>query len=105
MPDLLAAAVEVLRATDAVRDARNGVAHPGEPHDRVLHIDPCTDLAGVAHVYETTSDCSACGGRQYGTEEDLNMALGDLREAVGQVRKPWEARTQEQWDAAVAAVR
>jgi hypothetical protein len=86
---LRAAAIEVLRATDAYRDAVNGVGHKGEPHDRMLHFDPCTADPTV-HLYDLSGDCANCGGAQYGTEDELHRAIGDLREAVGQDRYPWE---------------
>ena len=88
------AAHRVIRATEANRDAINGVGHPG-PHDRMLHFDPCTNLPGVEHVYDITSDCAQCGGRQYGTEDELNGAMGDLREACGYARRPWEYERPE----------
>jgi hypothetical protein len=83
------AALEVLRATDAYRDALNGQGHAG-PHDRYIHFDPCTDLPGVEHVYDITGDCSACGGSQYGTEDDLQRAIVRLRLVVGEPLQPWE---------------
>jgi hypothetical protein len=85
------AAQAVLDAQDAYRDALNGGGHDG-PHDTALHIDPCTDLPGVEHIYDLTGDCSKCGGAQYGTEDDLAGAYGDLREALGQPRLTWERR-------------
>jgi hypothetical protein len=89
MTELREAAERVIRATEANRDAINGVGHP-EPHDRMLHFEPCTDLPGVEHVYEVTHDCAACGGWQYGTEDELHAAMGDLRAACGYERRPWE---------------
>lgn len=77
------AAENVLRATDALRDAINGHGHPGEPHDEVLAI-PDSIFHGPS------LDCAACGGAQVGCEDDLNTARGDLREALGHERKPWE---------------
>lgn len=85
---LLASARAVLRAVDAHRDAVNGLAHPDEPHDRWLW----QPSAGDVQIYSSVGDCAACGGAQYGTEDDLNMAHGDLREAVGETRLPWEVR-------------
>ena len=98
MTDLRQAAEAVLRAVDAHRDAVNGQGHPGKPHDDALRMpgQPFHDLTG---------DCSACGGAQYGWETELNAAHGDLREAVGQERKPWETTTKEQHDRAMAVVR
>ena len=84
---LHAAAVEVLRATDAVTAARNGDGHPGD-HDHV--IGDITYGEGRDHPCSLVSDCAACGGAQYGTEDDLNRAIGALRAAVGQEPKPWE---------------
>jgi hypothetical protein len=80
------AATEVLRAADALRDARNGEGHPGEPHDKLLHMQPF----GEVEVFDLVDDCSACGGAQYGTEYELYRAYGDLREALGQPRMAWE---------------
>jgi hypothetical protein len=91
MSDLMTAARAFVAADEAVRDAINGGGHPGE-HDRLLHFEPCNFLSGVAHVYDLSGDCSACGGAQYGTEADRNLAMGDLREALGMERRPWEVR-------------
>lgn len=88
MTTLRAAATEVLRAADAYRDTLNGLGHPGEPHDRVLHAA----MARGVEVFDLVGDCSACGGRQYGTEYELQGAYGGLREALGQPRLPWEER-------------
>ena len=87
---LTTAATEVLRCYDAWVEAVNGNGHPGESHDRAIHIDPCTNLPGVEHVYSTSTDCAACGGAEYGTEDDLHTAYAHLRDALGQPRKPWE---------------
>ncbi len=83
------AAERVIRATDANRDAINGGGHDG-PHDKVLHIDPCINFPGVEHVYDLIGDCAQCGGAQYGTEDELHGAIGDLRAALGYERKPWQ---------------
>ena len=90
-PNLRKAAENVLRAVDTYRDAVNGEGHGDEDHDRYLHMDPCTSLRGVQHVYDPVGDCSACGGAQYGTDAELQHAYGALRVAVGQKPKPWEA--------------
>lgn len=81
-----AAARAVLRAVDARRDALNGLGHPGEDHDRMLWHPSGGDYA----IYSTVGDCAACGGADYGTDDALNVAYGDLREAVGEQRLPWE---------------
>ena len=83
------AARTLVEAAEAVRDAINGVGHPGTPHDRYIHMDPCTSDPGI-HVYSTSSDCAACGGAEYGTEDTYSQALGDLRAALGMERRPWE---------------
>lgn len=81
------AAVAVLAATDALRDAGNGHGHPGEAHDHVLG-----DLLSRPHrVCDPIADCAACGGAEYGAEDHLHRAIGRLRLAVGQEPKPWEA--------------
>jgi hypothetical protein len=86
---LRAAALEVLRATDANRDALNGEGHSGL-HNQDIHFDPCTDLSGVAHIYDITGDCSACGGAQYGSDDDLQRAIVRLRLVLGEPLQPWE---------------
>ena len=78
----------MLNAVDANRDAINGQGHEGS-HDRAVHMDPCTSIPDL-HIYDTFGDCAACGGAQYGTEDTLSQAYGDLRAALGQPRKPWE---------------
>jgi hypothetical protein len=77
------AAQSVLDAERADRDARNGLGHPGHPHDRVLAL-PGQMFSSPA------TDCAACGGAEYGTDDALRRAFGDLREALGQERLPWE---------------
>jgi hypothetical protein len=94
MTELRAAAERVIRATEAVRDAINGQGHEG-PHDKMLHFDPCTNLPDVAHVYDLTGDCAMCGSMQYGAEDELHGAIGDLREALGYARRPWEYERPE----------
>lgn len=84
------AAEEVLRCVDAYRDAQNGLGHEGTPHDRDIHIDPCTNLSYVEHIYDITGDCAGCGGAQYGTEYQLQQAYGQLRRALGQEPMAWE---------------
>ena len=86
MPDLTtltAAAEEVLRATDALTDACNGLGHPGEAHDDVLRM-------GGPIASQVWGDCAGCGGAQYDAEDDLHRAIGALRLALGQEPKPWE---------------
>ena len=85
------AARRVLRAVDANRDAINGQGHPGEGHDRMLW----SSLGGDIEVYSTVDDCAACGGAQYGTEDELQAAHGDLRAALGMERLPWEYERPE----------
>lgn len=87
--NLRCAAQAVLNAQAAYRDALNGIGHEGEPHDRSIHMDPCTSDRGV-HVYSPSNDCAACGGAEYGTEDSLTHAYGDLRVALGGERLPWE---------------
>lgn len=85
MSALEVAATEVLRATDALREADNGNGHPGEAHDHVLG-----DLLRAPHSCDTVSCCSACGGARYGAEDAVLRAIGALRVALGQEPKPWE---------------
>ena len=85
------AAWRVLAALQHNRDAINGATHPGEPHDKVLHFDPCTNQPGVAHVYDLVGDCAACGGAQYGADDLQNAAEGDLRAALGLERYGWQS--------------
>lgn len=80
------AALAVLLAEDAVRDAMNGYGHPGEEHDHVLG-----DLDGDRHpVCSTVDDCAACGGAQYGAEDARNIATAALRVALGREPMPFE---------------
>ena len=83
MNGLRTAAANVLRLEDAHRDAVNGQGHPGEDHDDVLG-----DRLGT--VSSLVGDCAGCAAAQYGIEDEQNRAWGDLREALGQERKPWE---------------
>ena len=85
----------MLRAVDANRDAINGLGHSGEPHDRMLHFEPCCAGAPAMHVYSTSAGCAACGGAQYGTGDELNAAHGDLRAALAMERLPWEYERPE----------
>lgn len=93
------AAREVLRTTDAYRDAQNGMAHPAEKHDRDLRR-----LVGAPdfEVYDLIGDCSACAGSQYGTEFELQQAIVGLRLALGEPLLPFE---EEHRPAALAALR
>jgi len=84
------AAWHVLAALEHKRDAINGNTHPGEPHDNVLHFEPCTNLPGVAHAYDLVGDCARCGGAQYGADDLENAAWGDLRAALGLPRYQWQ---------------
>ena len=88
------AAIAVVMAQEKLRNAINGVGHPGEDHDDVLHnvACACTTILGDVEVREVTSDCAACGGSQYGAEDTLNRAYGDLRAALGLPVRPWESR-------------
>lgn len=85
-PRLRQAAAAVIRATDAHRDALNGLGHEGVPHDRYLAQPPVNGF----EIRDLVGDCAACGGAQYGTEDDLQGAVADLRAALGEERKPWE---------------
>ena len=90
-PDALREAAErVIRAVDAYRDAVNGLGHASEPHDQVIHMEPCCAGSPEMHVYSNSTDCAACGGSEYGTEAELMTAHGDLRVALGGSRLPWE---------------
>ena len=87
--NLETAAKAVLRSVDAYRDAVNGLGHPSEPHDQMLWHP----TGGDFEIYSPVGDCAACGGQQYGAEDALNRAHGDLREALGEPRLPWEGAT------------
>lgn len=89
MSDLETAARALVAAQEAVRVAINGDGHPGTPHDRAIHMDPCTADPDI-HVYSPSSDCAACGGAGYGSDDQLNGAMGDLRRALGMEVRPWE---------------
>lgn len=78
-----AAAVAVVEAHEAVRDALNGEGHPDEPHDEVLHIPG-------SPVYGPSIDCASCGDASYGAEDDEHRAFGWLRSALGMEVRPWE---------------
>lgn len=91
MSALEQAARRVIRAVDANRDARNGAGHPGEPHD----WDLWESMGGEVEVYNTVGDCAACGGAQYGTDDEMNGAIGDLRAALDMERLPWEYERPE----------
>jgi hypothetical protein len=95
---LVAAATAVVSTTDEYRDAVNGVGHEGEPHDQLL-------CAPGEVWHEQTGHCALCGGKQYGTEDSLDKAMGDLRAALGMTKKPWETRTTAEFDAALATAR
>lgn len=83
-------ALAVVLAQEKVRDSINGGGHPGADHDAWLR-EPRDPNAAV-HIYDTVGDCAACGGSQYGAEYELNIAFGDLREALGMERRAWEER-------------
>lgn len=83
------AARYVVLASEAVRDACNGYGHSGRDHDRMLHF--ASD--GPVQIYDQVGDCAGCGGAEYGAEDTLNAAMGDLREALGMKRRPWEEGT------------
>ena len=85
---LESAARAVVVATDALRDAMNGQGHPGVEHDQVFHRPPADGDA--FEVFSDSTDCCACAGSCYGSDINLSMAIGDLREALGQERQPWE---------------
>lgn len=85
--DLIRAAEALLRAEDAVRDAINGLGHPGTLHDDALWMGPT--ISGVS-IRDAVADCAACGGAQYGADEERNIALGNLRVALGRKPLPWE---------------
>jgi hypothetical protein len=90
-PDLRTAALAVIEATDKLRDAMNGQGHPGEAHDQMFHQPPA---AGDSfEIFSDSTDCCACAGAQYGCDITLSDAIGDLRAALGQERKPWECTT------------
>lgn len=83
------AALTLVRAYDANVDALNGSGHEG-PHDKDIHIDPCTNLPGVLHVYDITGDCGQCGGAQYGTEDAVQAAIVAVKWALGEPLRPYE---------------
>jgi len=80
---LVAAAAEVLRLEDAHRDAMNGLGHPGEDHDTAL----CRTREVI---HSQVSHCAGCIAAQYGIEVEQTSAWGDLREALGGEREPWD---------------
>lgn len=86
--ELRDAALEVVRAQEAVREAINGFGHPSEPHDDALASprDPRAEF----YVIDQVGDCATCGGAQYGAEDELNRAYGRLRAALGLEVRPWE---------------
>lgn len=84
--DIRIAGQAVLDAADAYRDALNGCGHPGEKHDDWLGH---SSVNGIS-VRDTVADCSACGGAQYGADDALTAAYGNLRAALGHERLPWE---------------
>ena len=85
---LVAASKAVIEADDRYGDAMNGLGHPGTPHDRALRneFDALPDVIG---------DCAACGGAQYGTEDERLRAHVRLRLALGLPLRKW----QEHWRA------
>lgn len=84
--DLRAVAQAVVDATDRLRDAMNGQGHPGEAHDLTFHEPPVNGI----EIFSDSTDCCACAGACYGCDITLSDAIGDLRAALGQERKPWE---------------
>ena len=82
------AALRVIAATDQLRDAMNGQGHPGVEHDQLFHQPPAE--GDSLDIFSDRTDCCACAGACYGSDIDLSMAIGDLRAALGQERKPWE---------------
>jgi hypothetical protein len=88
---VVAAARRVLRALDGERDARNGVGHLGRPHDKALRFQSVGDvLIDDVMIRDIVDDCALCNGMIYSRETELNIAHGDLREALGGTRRPWE---------------
>ena len=88
---LRAAAMEVVRAHEAVRNALNGFGHPDEPHDSVLG-DLYRRGTDEVQIIDQVGDCAACGGAQYGAEDAENAAFGWLREELGLEIRSWEQR-------------
>lgn len=82
------AALAVVEAHEAVRDAINGQGHPGEDHDDELGAILYDD--GEVQVHSTVDGCARCGGAQYGSEFAENAAFGRLRAALGMEVRPWE---------------
>jgi hypothetical protein len=85
MTELRRAALAVIEATDKLRDAMNGQGHAGEEHDEMFHMPPVNGF----EIF-SSEDCCACAGAQYGCDIALSTAIGDLRVALGQERRPWE---------------
>jgi hypothetical protein len=87
--DLRQAALAVVEAHEAVRDALNGMGHDGEPHDDALA--PERDPRAEFYIIDQVGDCAACGGARYGAEMTENAAFGQLRAALGLEVRPWES--------------
>jgi hypothetical protein len=68
---LRAALERLIQTREIYLDAVNGLGHSGEPHNSDLGISGAT-----------VDDCSACGGAQYGAEDDMSRAFDEARAAL-----------------------
>lgn len=85
---LRTAALSLVRAYDANVDAINGLGHPGEDHDTFLR-EPRNPNAAF-HIYDIVSDCAACGGAQYGSEDEVQRAIVAVKMALGEQLRTYE---------------
>ena len=92
---LVVAGRAVIEADDRYRDAKNGLGHPGTPHDRDLR-DP------GGSFYDPIGDCAACGGAQYGTDDEQQRAHVRLRLSLGLPLQGWQEHWRAILDAEVA---
>lgn len=87
--ELRDAALALVDAEEALRDAINGQGHLGENHDDWLAPGGHPMGDGVV-MHDIVGDCSACGGAQYGAEDNKTRAYARLRVALGLPLRPWE---------------
>ena len=83
---------DITNAADAYVDAVNGRGHEGTKHDR----DLWHPMPGDVQVYSTVGDCAGCGGAQYGTEYELQVAYVAGKLVAGLPLRPYEEQNVEQ---------
>jgi hypothetical protein len=83
----------LVAAQEKYRDARNGLGHDGEKHDKALWPGP---LPGGGKLYDLVGDCAACGGAQYVAEDSLHVAFVAAKIALGLPLWPFEEHDAEQ---------